>query len=501
MTGSTELERRFDELQARLVPLWNSIRELTLDAQTIVVVPSVSLDLVDASHVPMQAYEERMLFMLLLLRQPRARVVYVTSQTILPAVVDYYLDLLPGVDADDARPRLFLVAAHDGSSRPLTRKLLEQPETVAQIRALIVDPRHAHLVPFVGSDLERDLAMQLDIPMYAADSRHARAGTKSGSRQLFAEEGVRHAPGVEGVHGFDEVVDAIASMRNADPSITQVIVKLDEGVSGDGNALVTLGDAADRDAIRAAVDSMQLEADDLTLDRFAARLRDWGGVVEARITGAGFASPSVQMRITPLGELEVLSTHDQLLGGHDGQSYVGCVFPADPAYAYAITEEAAKVGRRLARDGVIGRFAVDFVVVRDADGAWRCDAIEINLRKGGTTHPFLTLQYLTDGRYEPAAATFTAPSGARKCFVASDRVESPSFVGLTPDALFAVAARHGLSFDPASETGIVFHMLASLVDAGRFGMTAVADTIPDAHARFARARAVLEADAASVSEH
>ena len=251
--------------------------------------------------------------------------------------------------------------------------------------------------------------------------------------------------------------------------------------------------------IRAAVDAMVLEADDLGIEEFAARLGDWGGVVEARITGDAFASPSVQMRITPLGALEILSTHDQLLGGHDGQSYVGCVFPADPGYARAITTEAATVGRRLARDGVIGRFAVDFVVVRDEDGAWQCDAIEINLRKGGTTHPFLTLQFLTDGHYDAESATFTSPSGARKCFVASDRVESPSFRVLVTADLFDIAARHGLAFDPSSETGVVFHMMASLRDAGRFGMTAVADSVPEAHALFDRARDVLEREAAAHS--
>ena len=56
------------------------------------------------------------------------------------------------------------------------------------------------------------------------------------------------------------------------------------------------------------------------------------------------------------------------------------------------------IGRHLAGLGVLGRFAVDFVVVQDESGAWTPYAIELNLRKGGTTHPFLTLQFLTDGR-------------------------------------------------------------------------------------------------------
>src|SRR5947207_9873037 len=122
-----------------------------------------------------------------------------------------------------------------------------------------------------------------------------------------------------------------------------------------------------------------------------------GGVVEERV-GVGaqnVRSPSVQLRVTPLGKVELLSTHDQMLGGPSGQSYLGCIFPADSGYASAITRDAARVGELLREAGVIGRFAIDFVVTRVHDNApWQTYAIEINLRKGGTTHPFLTLQFL-----------------------------------------------------------------------------------------------------------
>ena len=105
------------------------------------------------------------------------------------------------------------------------------------------------------------------------------------------------------------------------------------------------------------------------------------------------------------------------------------MFPANPEYAPAITREAAKIGARLAREGVIGRFALDFVAVKNDADEWDIYAIEINLRKGGTTHPFLTLQFLTDGHYDPETATFTAPSGKQKFFIASDHVESPRVPG------------------------------------------------------------------------
>ncbi|HSD80415.1 MAG TPA: peptide ligase PGM1-related protein, partial [Solirubrobacteraceae bacterium] len=285
-------------------------------------------------------------------------------------------------------------------------------------------------------------------------------------------------------------------------SLSQVIVKLNEGVSGEGNAFVDLGTVTDqgndaeRAAVRAAVEAMEFELEDATYAAYVDKLAERGGVVEERIQGKEFKSPSVQLRVTPLGEVELLSTHDQLLGGPSGQSYVGCRFPADFRYARAITQEAARVGDVLAREGVLGRFAVDFVALRDGAGEWRTSAIEINLRKGGTTHPFLTLQFLTDGRYDPATALFTAPSGREKHLVATDHLVSPLLRGLSLDDLFDVAVRHRMHFDQARQAGIVFHMMSGLSETGSVGLTAVGDSRDQADELFRRAERVLleEAD-------
>jgi hypothetical protein len=357
-------------------------------------------------------------------------------------------------------------------------------------------------VPYNTTELERDVAVRLGIPMYGADPRHFPLGTKSGCRRLFEEEGVPHPLGVENLTSIDDVVDAIVAVRARKPAIGQVLVKLNEGVSGEGNALVDLGEVGapgspgERDAVRAAVEAMAFELPDATFAAYTDKLAERGGVIEERIQGTDFKSPSVQLRVTPLGDVELLSTHDQLLGGPSGQSYLGCVFPANPEYAATITREAAKIGRRLAREGVIGRFALDFVAVRDGTGAWDTYAIEINLRKGGTTHPFLTLQFLTDGIYDPETAVFTAPSGQEKYFVASDHVESPLYRGLTPDDLFDIVVRHCLHFDQSRQTGVVFHMMAGLTQSGHLGMTAVGNSPEEARATYDRAIEVLDAEAA-----
>jgi hypothetical protein len=508
---ATDSEAEFDRLQKKLVPLWKSIERLNQDPQTIVVVPSMSIDAIGSGAV-MQAYEERFLFLLLLLRQPRARLIYVTSQTILPSIVDYYLDLLPGVISSHARQRLFLPSPMDGSVRPLSDKLLARPRLIERIRSLIMDPDRAHLVPFNTTNREKELALRLGIPMYGADPKFFPLGTKSGCRKIFMEENVPHPLGHEDIGSEEGLLNAIAQMRARKPSIEQVMVKLNEGVSGEGNAIVDLtglppvagiDDAAGRDGALRRPDiaarspyleqrlrAIQFELEGVTYESYMRKLQERKAVVEERIMGEEFRSPSVQLRITPLGRVELLSTHDQLLGGPSGQSYLGCVFPADTGYAALITREAAKVGRRLAKEGVLGRFALDFVVVR-SNGKWEPYAIEINLRKGGTTHPFLTLQFLTDGTYDPDTSIFTAPNGRHKFFVASDHIESPQYRTLTPDDLFDIVVRHNLHFGQTRQTGVVFHMMSALGELGRMGLTAVGNSREEAKATYDRAIAVL----------
>jgi len=198
--------------------------------------------------------------------------------------------------------------------------------------------------------------------------------------------------------------------------------------------------------------------------------------------------------------VELLSTHDQLLGGASGQTYLGCIFPADPAYSRLISEPAITIGERLAKEGAIGRFALDFVVVRDGAGDWSAYAIELNLRRGGTTHPFLTLQFLTDGAYDGASGRFLLPSGEQRHLVATDHLESSELCALAVEDLFDIVARHGLHFDQSRQAGVVFHMISSLSEHGRIGMTAVADSPGEAMRIYDEAKHVLLSEAADASE-
>ena len=231
------------------------------------------------------------------MRQPRLRLVYLTSVPVPAAVVDYYLGLLPGVIPSHARARLHLVNAGDASPRPLAQKLLERPRLLRRVAGLVPDRDRCHLIPFMTTPLERDVALALDIPLYGSDPRLEVWGTKSGSRRLFAEEGVPHPRGAGDVRTVEDLVVALADLRAPGrPSPVGAVVKLNAGVSGLGNAFVDLRGFSAADAasaapeLRARVESMQLEGP--SARAYLASLAAQGGVVRSGSRAPRCAAPA-----------------------------------------------------------------------------------------------------------------------------------------------------------------------------------------------------------------
>jgi hypothetical protein len=414
--------------------------------------------------------------------------VYVTSQPIHPRVLDYYFGLVPELDTPAARGRFVPVALVDGRNEPLSRKLLARPGALGRIRGLVGDPEVALILPFCMTDDEVALAEALQLPIYGSDPSLNWLGHKTGSRRVFLEEGVPHPPGLE-VRSTDDLREALGELRGRSPNARGAVLKLDRGVSGLGNALLDL-DAAERDLVSA----VELEDEETTVEQYLALLDDQGGIVEERIEGDDFRSPSVQLRMSPAGQVDIMSTHDQVLGGPHGQTYFGCHFPADPDYAALIAAEGLKVGRRLAREGVIGRAGVDFVVVR-RNGQWDPYALEINLRCGGTTHPLFALTALTDGAYDPLAGEWRTRLGDIKHYVATDHLDDPAYRALTPDDLLDVVAQRSLGWDKEREVGVVLHMVSAIAVAGRIGLTAIGDTLEEARRHYHDVKDAVDAAA------
>lgn len=489
---------RFREAQARLEQAFRDVFQDSNAPRTVVIVPSLSLDeQVLARIAGAHHYEERMLCLLLLLRLPRTRVIYLTSVPIPEAIIDYYLHLLPGIPAQHARARLTLLSCHDASPAALSAKLLARPRLLRRVLEAIPDPAAAHLTCFNVTELERTLALTLGLPIYGCDPSLLHWGSKSGSRKIFREAGIAMPEGFEDLRGADAVADALTELKALRPDTKRAVVKLDEGFSGEGNAVFTYegapGGAASalRPWVRDRLAHLAFEAKDMTWDLYAEKLSAMGGIVEEFIEGEVKRSPSAQFRVDPLGQLSAISTHDQVLGGATGQIFLGCRFPADDAYRLQIQERGAKAARALAGKGALGRFAIDFLSVKHGE-EWRHYAIEINLRKGGTTHPFLMLQFLTDGSYDEATGAFATPTGQQRFYYASDNLEAEHYRGLTPADLIDIAALNGLHFNGAAQEGVAFHLIGALSEFGKLGVICIGASHERAEALYRRTVEVLD---------
>ena len=481
-----------DDLQRRLGPALAANRPGSGVDHVLIVLPSYSVSESILSHYGdrIPSLEHRYLNALLVAaRIESCEILNISSRLPDPEIVEGYLDLVPAARREDVRSRIRLIAVDDGTPRPVAAKLLDRPDLLADIRRGIGD-RPALIEPWNVTDHEIALALALDVPIHGTRPELRTLGFKSEGRRLLARAGVPIPLGREDVRTVDDVVAATLAIRAEHLAAPGVVIKHDDSGAGDGNLVLDL------QPVRGMAD----DAAARWLRERVAGLPAWyladlekGGIVEERIAGSRFTSPSAQVDIRPDGEVIVLATHEQVLGGDDGQVYLGCRFPADPAYAPELARHAAAIGAELARHGAIGRFSVDFVAAADGNGPWTIHGLEVNLRKGGTTHPYAALRNAVPGRYDPELGRWIAEDGSSRVYVASDNLVDPAWKGLAPGDVIAAVREAGLTFDPVAGTGVILHMLSGLAIDGRFGLTAIAATDDEAAAMEAGVRAAMAA--------
>ncbi|MBB1284152.1 carboxylate-amine ligase [Flavisolibacter sp. BT320] len=496
--GQKDTERtNYARLQKSFAAQFEQFFPDKLAPKSVVVIPSLTLDTEILQKIEgVTYYEERMLCLLLLLRMPHTHVVYITSMPIDPVIVDYYLHLLPGITAYHARQRLTLLSCFDSSNKSLTEKILQRPRLIQRISSSIPQHHVAHLSCFTVTEAERKLAIALQLPVYGCDPDLSNLGNKSNGRKLFRSCRMDTPKGFEDLYTKSDIVDALLQLKLDNPSLRKAVVKINEGFSGEGNAVFSFAGAPQSPELEIWIcdhfaKQLQIVAKDLTLETFLQKFKMEGGIVEEFIEGEIKHSPSVQCRINPLGQADVISTHDQVLGGENGQVYLGASFPADAAYA----KELAVIGKKLAEElrhyGVLGRFAIDFISVKEGQ-IWKHYAIEINLRKGGTTHPYLMLQFLTCGSYDAEAAVFLTSNGQRRYYICTDNLQDDRYKGLTPHDLIDIAMCNELLYDSTLQEGVMFHLISALSQYGKLGLVCIGATPERASFFYEKTVVVLE---------
>jgi hypothetical protein len=124
-------------------------------------------------------------------------------------------------------------------------------------------------------------------------------------------------------------------------------------------------------------------------------------------------------------------------------------------------------------------------------GRWKHYGVEINLRKGGTTHPNLMLQGLTVGRYDVERGIYITANGQRRYYFSSDNVKNENYKMLTPPDLIDIAIYNRLQYDGSSMQGVMFHLIGALSQYGKLGVVCIGDSPSRANAFYRKTLQVL----------
>jgi len=366
-----------------------------------------------------------------------------------------------------------------------------------RIRELIKFPEMTHMACFNVTDLEKQLALALGIPIYGCNPGLSWLGTKSGSRTVFKKIGIPLPAGFENLQNEGDIAAALYQLKKNNPALQKAVVKMNDGFSGEGNAIFYYKDIDPENEnaeniIRQKMPAyLKAVAADVDYEKYIRKFDTLGGIAEEFVNGEYKKSPSVQCRINPIGDVDIISTHDQFLGGESEQVFLGSSFPASNEYHKDIAMMGKMIAEELRTQGALGRFSIDFISVKEPVG-WKHYAIEINLRKGGTTHPFLMLQFLTGGEFNWSEGVYRMPNGQPRSYFASDNVVSEKYKGLTPHDLIDIAMCNGILYDGARQTGVMFHMIGGLSQYGKLGLVCIGQTVEEAKEFYAKTIHVLD---------
>lgn len=142
------------------------------DIESVIIIPSLDFPQTELNKIlAPNSYEERMLCCLFDLINPNLRIIFISSTPIAKTIVDYYLGLLEkasGISPSEAKKRIKLLSCDDPSISPLSLKVIKKPQLIEMIKNSI-NPAKALLCSYMGTNLEKALAKEFGVFLFAND--------------------------------------------------------------------------------------------------------------------------------------------------------------------------------------------------------------------------------------------------------------------------------------------------------------------------------------------
>lgn len=296
------------------------------------------------------------------------------------------------------------------------------------------------------TSLEDDFADRLGVELEGNVSIALRVGTKTGFREFCERNNIPIPKGFGGLRTSEEVMEKI---KELEPLTELCLLRLDEGVSGAGNFLISIKKFIKLER------TAQIKQIEEYLNAIPQMQENSGITVEDWVENV-LISPSLQYFIEKNGLYKLLSTADQLLE-HDTKWYTGCDMPSQTLLSDypEVVESANRFIEALANEGYWGHVGVDTII--DFEGNHYL--VEANIRKQGTFYPreFVTRVF-----------------GELRNFMTKDysvsKIASKSFSELK-DLLQDIMINN-----PKDRVGILVYNTGAIEEGGRFDAIAIANS-------------------------
>ena len=456
------------------------------EPRTIVSVQSVSLGGLTARYLQgLNYFEERNFYLLDLLRNENCQCLVVLSEDIDRKFHENALKegvRACGLNADDlARRWKTLFVPSDGRSS-LSEALLRSSDALQSLRLAMRDCPNPMLDFWAVSELEIELARTLGIPHFGLSADFLSVDSKSNGRIIFRELGIQLPKGGDGIFSLEHVRQALTETA-ARSDAGAFLVKLNCEEAGNGIARIPRSKISL--PLPEFTDALEISKN-IPVTAFVAQIPERGAVVEEFIEAPVMSFPSVKMSIAPDGRVMNLATHDQVL---NGMAYAGSRFPADDEYRHELIGHGYRIGAHLSAKGVRGIVSADFMATRQSPAdRWSLWGLEINARKGATTHPYFWTRCLTGASYDETTGELRCATGP-VCYRSSEYIQAHGLSDIGAGELIRAVRDAGLDYDPLARRGTLVHMATCLRRFSKFGATFIGSSdaeVDELHARTVR---------------
>ncbi|WP_431230460.1 peptide ligase PGM1-related protein [Paenarthrobacter nicotinovorans] len=435
----------------------------------LVVLYAVDFDETVHSRYPeIGNFTERGLFHLSRLKDVGTEIVFIANGPVDSAVIDYHLGYVMSFKAAaavHARERLHIRTPRHLLDSGLSSSVLRDVELLNDLKHLAESADHVELLIY-GSDPNTDaIGRVLGIrpsegPSTVADTW----GNKSGSKRAFERAGIRTpATSKLPVHSREELIEAAQDLFT--DRCTAVIAKIDSTQFGSGIGNIVLNqDLFSPDSLPSVLDRL-LEVDD-----FRKNMELHGVVVQEYISEV-HRNLGIFGTIDSLGAVRLGPCYEQTSPEVNFGGAISGHLTSE--LCSSIRQATQKVGDLLYEEGYAGCFGIDFV----EDRFGRLYALEINVRKVGSYHPFAFVDIALSRSTDPERSADPITSGSVVIF-RQMTVPSPGLLSI--DSLLSTLRNSGLLFSRKTGRGVILHILGAVPAFGLLEATCIGDNVSDA---------------------